>query len=152
MVERVNTSYHSPRNLIPMRWGTAGTVYDPTAAGTNALSVTSLDPNGATPITENQATCRAGIDGNCTIAITDGFTPPVNLVAWEYNRVAKKWFRLGAAAALYQTTCDATFVQSTFLTTENAIILVQSSAEITGTVYTDGSIQAARIGAAQEGF
>lgn len=151
MVQRVNTSYHSPRNLVPMRWGTSGTVFDPTGAGTNPFSVTSVDPNGATPILEWQATCRAGIDGNCTIAITNGFTPPVNLIAWEYNRVARKWFKLGAAAALYQTACDATFVQSTFLSTENAIILIQSSAVITGAAYTDGSIVSPRVGAAQEG-
>lgn len=155
-VNRVNASYHSPRNQIPFNWGTTGTVFNPAGGQTNPFSVSgTVNPNTAGPssgpISIVQATCRAGIDGNCTIAITAGFTAPVNLIAWEYNRTANAWFRLGAAAALYQTACDSTYVQSTFLASENAYILIQSSAAITGNAYTDGTIDKPTIGAPQEG-
>ena len=155
-VNRINSAYHSPRNLIPMNWGTSGTVFNSAGGQTNPFSVSgSVNPNTAGPnsgpIPIVYATCRAGIDGNCTIALTGGFTPSVNLTAWEYNRTAAAWFKLGAAAALYKTAYDATYTQSTFLASENAYILIQSDAAITGTAYTDGTIDKPVIGARQEG-
>ena len=134
-----------------MRWGSAGTAFDPTGAGTNPFSVSgSVDPNS--PLLPIQyATARGGIDGNMTIALTDGFSPPVTLIAWEWNRVAKKWFKLGPAAALYGTAIDATYAQNTFQVSENAIVLIQSSVAITGAAYTDGMIEPAKVGPLQEG-
>lgn len=157
MVHRVNTSYHRPGNLIPLRWATSGTVYTPVAGGTpvNPLSVTSVNPNtagpGSGPLPPNYGTCLSGIDGNTTIALTGGFSPSINVIVWEWNRVAQAWFKLGAAASLYQTTFDATYAQSTFLSCESAILLIQSSAVITGSAYTDGLIQPAIIGSGMEG-
>ena len=152
IVTRTNTSYHSPRNLIPMNWGTSGTVFNPAGGQTNPFSVTaSVNPNTAGPnsgpISIAQATCRAGIDGNLTVGVTGGFTPPVTLTAWEYNRVANAWMKVGAVAAVYSIAMDATYTQWTFNATESAVILIQSSAAITGSAYTDGTIDSPRVGA-----
>src|ERR1700723_1933507 len=156
IVTRTNTSYHSPRNLIPMTWGTAGTVFNPAGGHTNPFSVTaSVNPNtsgpNGGPISIVQATCRAGIDGNLTVGLTNGFTAPVTLTAWEFNRVANAWMKVGPAAAIYAQAMDDVFTQWTFNATESAVILIQSSAAITGNAYTDGTIDSPRVGAQLEG-
>jgi len=145
IVTRVNSAYHTPSSLIPLRWGTSGTVFNSAGTGTNPFSVTSQDPN-----TNNfpvwYATAQAGIDGNFTIALTDGFTAPINLVFWEYVLKAAKWIRLGNIAALYQLSYDSTYTEGTIFAGENAIILVQTSTAVTGSAYTDGTILPAVIG------
>jgi hypothetical protein len=157
MVMRVNTSYHRPCNLIPFRWASSGTVYVPVSGGTavNPFPVTSVNPNTAGsnsgPLPSVYGTCLAGIDGNTTIALTGGFSPSINMIVWEWNNLAQAWFKLGAASALYQTTFDATYAQSTFLSCEAAVLLIQTSAAITGNAYTDGKIQPGTIGAPLEG-
>jgi hypothetical protein len=154
-VERVNISYHTPANKILLSWA-SGVYYPGSNAKSNPFDVTSNNPNtagpnsGPYPVT--YATCQAGIDGNCTIALTGGFTPSVNLVVWEYNRAASAWFLLGNDSALYQATFDATYTQGTFKASEGSILLVQSSGAITANAWTDGTIDAPTIGAAQEGF
>jgi hypothetical protein len=158
MAERVNTSYHRPCNLIPFRWASSGSVYTPAAGGTpvNPFSVSgSVNPNTAGPnsgpLPPSYGTCLSGIDGNTTIALTAGFTPSMNVIVWEWNRLAQAWFKLGAAASLYQTTFDATYAQSTFLSCEAAVLLIQSSAAVTGNAYTDGLIQPATAGTPLQG-
>ena len=139
MVIRTNTAYHSPRNLIPMNWGSAGAAWVGAAAGVNPFSVTSQDPNtNKFPI--QYATGRAGIDGNFTVAVTTGFSPSINLIVWEWNRAANAWFRLGANTGTYEITLDSTYVLSTFQVSENAYVLIQSSAAVTGNAYMDGMI------------
>ena len=160
IVTRTNSSYHSPRNLIPMNWGSTGTVFNPAGGQTNPFSVTgSVNPNTAGPnsgpISIVQATCRAGIDGNLTVGLTNGFTAPVTLTAWEFNRALNSgtggWMKVGPAATVYAQAMDDVFTQWTFNATESAVILIQSSAAITGNAYTDGTIDSPRVGAQLEG-
>jgi hypothetical protein len=156
IVNRVSTTYHSPRNLIPFYWGSSGSVFNPAGGQTNPFSVSgSVNPNtsgpNSGPIPQEYATCRSGPDGNCTVALTAGFTAPINIIAWEYNRTANAWFLLGGNVSLYQLTFDSTYTQSTFKATENSYILIQSSAAITGKAYTDGTIDSPKIGPPQEG-
>lgn len=149
MALRVSTSYHSPRIAVPMNWGTGGTVFQ-NGGGTNPFSLTTQDPNSLKfPVWF--ATGRAGIDGNFTVALTSGFTPPINLVAWEWNRTANAWVKLGPNNSLYQTTYDATYAQNVFQASENSYILIQSSAAVTGTALMDGMVDNIIPPAAQEG-
>jgi hypothetical protein len=150
-VERVNYSYHSPANKIPLQW-TSGVIVGST--GVNPFDVTANNPNTnyhGGPYPPSWATCEAGIDGNVTIALTAGFSPSINLVAWEYNRAANAWFKLGNNSALYQATFDAIYTQGTFKSSEGSKILVQSSAAITQSAWTDGTIPNPIPGPAQEG-
>ena len=144
IVTRTSSAYHSPRTPLPLAWYD-GAYYQPSAAtGVNPFDVTSNNPNtngpNSGPYPPQWCTGRGGVDGNFTVALQAGFTPPVTLVAWEWNRVAGKWFRLGANTTLYETAYDSTYTQSTFDVCENAIILVQSSAAITQVAYMDGTL------------
>jgi len=150
MALRVSTAYHSPRHLIPMNWGTNATAWVGNNGGTNPFSDSSQDPNSnAFPI--QYCTGRAGEDGNFTVAIEAGFTPPMNLSAWEFNRTAGKWFKLGANSGTYLITCDATYILSTFEVSENAYVLIQSDQPVTGRAWMDGKPDFQVPGNAQEG-
>lgn len=153
-MQRTNTSYHSPRIPVAFNWGTNGTVFQK-GGGANPFSVTTQDPNtsgpngGPYPIW--YATGRTNIDGIATFAITGGFTPPVTLTAWEWNRAANAWFKIGAAAAEYGHVFDATYGLYSILVSENAYVLITSSAPITGAAYMDCNNDFNSVGAAQEG-
>jgi hypothetical protein len=151
MVQRVNFSYHSPRIIIPMNWGTSGTVWVGAGGGTNPFSVFGTDPNSNNfPIW--YATGRAGIDGKCTIAVTGGFTAPLTLTAWEYNRATKGWIKIGANANEYNKIYDDTYALGSFDVSENAYVLIQSSAAVTGIAAMDAMLDATTVGFLQEGF
>jgi hypothetical protein len=133
-----------------MNWGTAGTVFQK-GGGTNPFSTFATDPNsGNFPIW--YATGRAGIDGIATVGIQAGFTAPVTLYAWEYNRAAAKWYKIGANADQYSVSFDATYGLASFLVSENAYVLIQSNNAITGLAYTDMMDDFNQVGAPQEGF
>ena len=152
MAERVSTSYHKPSSKILKSW--SGGVYTPNADNGNPFDVTSNNPNtanGGNPYPPNWATCRGGIDGNTTIALTGGFTPSVNLVVWEWNNSAKVWFQVGSAAAAYKLAFDATYTQGTFKSSENSYYLIQSDSAITQNAWTDGMIDDPRKGGGLSG-
>lgn len=133
-----------------MNWGTSGTVFQQ-GGGTNPFSVTSQDPNtNKFPI--YYATGRAGIDGNFTVAVEAGFTPPNSFIVWEYNRVASAWFKIGANSGQYEITVDATYAMFTFEVSENAYVLVQSVNVVTGNALMDGVVDFNQVGPPQEGY
>jgi len=140
---RVNADgRHSPRNNVPFNWGTSGTVWQ-NGGGTNPFSVTSTDPNGVANFGINQATGRSGPDGTVTIALTNGFTPPAVLTAWEWNPNIGSdggYLRLGASASEYNESFDATYTSWTFKISENTYFLIQSDVVITGQVLTDATV------------
>lgn len=153
IVTRVNSAYHSPRVALPLAWNSG--VFYPAGNGVNPFDVTSNSPNtngpNGGPYPQAWATGRAGIDGNFTVALTAGFTAPISLVAWEWNKVANAWIRLGANSGIYETTFDATYTMNTFQVSENAYVLIQSTAAITDPAYIDGTLDANTIGARLEG-
>jgi hypothetical protein len=137
-----------------MNWGTSGTVFQK-GGGTNPFSTFATDPNtGKFPIW--YATGRAGIDGIATVGLTNGFTAssgsPLIMYIWEYNRSAAAWLKIGGAVAEYGHNFDATYGLYSFTVSENAYVLVQSSAAITGLAYTDMMVDFNQVGAPQEGF
>ncbi len=146
-IMRVNSNgRHSPRTNIPFNWGTGGTVWQ-NGGGTNPFSIFTTDPN-TNNFPKFYATGISGPDGTVTIAITNGFTPPVTLTAWEYNPAIigtgtaaqpnGGWTKIGAGAGDYNKAFDATFGSYTFQIGEGTTFLIQSSAAITGQALMDG--------------
>ena len=153
IVQRINYSYHKPSTLIPFRWTHVSTTstWAPKSSPTDCFSIFGNDPNtNAYPY--YYATGEAGPDGNFTLALTAGFTPSISLYIWEYNGLAKAWFKLGNASALYEATFDATYTQGTFKASEGSFILVQSSSAVTQAAYMDGLLLPSQVGAPQEGY
>lgn len=107
---------------------------------TNADNFCTTDPTpDGTPLTLANATGKSTQTGTVTINLTDGFTAPVTLTIFYWNRDKAAWVRLGPDSASYSKSFDAHYTVGQFNVPENTDFLIQSSASITGGVYLSGT-------------
>lgn len=130
------------------------------AAGANVFTTTDPTPAG-TPLTLANATGKSTGDGSVTIGLQAGFTAPITFTIyyWQYDSVTPAnacWVRLAPVASsgqsVYQQTVDSNYASFMFQIPENTPFLIQSSAAVTGNVYTDSFADKNNPGSSATGF
>lgn len=130
------------------------------AAGANVFTIVDPTPDG-TPLALTNATGKSTGDGSVTVSLTTGYTAPVTVTVyfWQYDSVTPAnscWVRLAPVASSgqsnYAQVIDSHYAQFQFSIAENTPFLIQSSAAITGNVYTDSIADLNNTGSSAAGF
>jgi len=116
------------------------------------------DPSlGGTPLGLFAAMGRSGMDGIVTVSVGAGFTPPLVLTVYSWqkdtvNPAKAGWRRIGANAADYSATFDSHYTQRQFAIGEQTPFLIRADKAVTGDVYVDAPEDPNNTFASQAGY
>lgn len=143
---RVFNNAHRPYRLMAKQYAT----------GANVFPTADPSPDG-TPLALTNAMGLSPVDGVVSVQLDSGFTAPVSLTAfyWSADSVTVSnscWVRASNVSTTYTASVDSHYASVSFSVPGNTPWLIQSSAAVTGLVYSSTPAYSANLGSSVAGY